>query len=172
MNEYSGASPQTARAAERQPSNFEGLKTEVIAVDELAVTRAIACACGSRTGRVLAGEQSPELGWLDPLTWICSACERSCNFFDSARDGYDGRFGHGTTYYQATRQEVLSCPECGAQTLEVLCALTYNNDAAELDEALGPDKSEQLSDYFDWLDVNAKCGSCQCRFQIGSWELA
>jgi DNA-directed RNA polymerase subunit RPC12/RpoP len=172
VNEKSGASPQTARAAERQPSNFEGLETEVIAVDDLVVTRSIACRCGSRTGRVLAGERLAEWGWLDPLTWVCSACERSHVFFDSAQDGYDGRFGHGTSHAQATKQAAISCPECGAQMLEVQCGLVHNIDASELDEALGPDKSKQFSDYFDWLNVNAECASCQRQFPVGDWELA
>lgn len=172
MNQKSAASPQTARAAERQPSNFEGLETEVVAVDDLAVTRSIACRCGSRTGRVLAGERSAEGCWLDPLTWVCSACESSHNFFDSARDGYDGRFGHGSSYDQATERSYIGCPQCGAQPLEVQCRLVYNIDASELDEDLGPERSEQLPDFFDWLAVTAECASCRHRFDIGEWELA
>src|SRR5687768_6817534 len=138
LNDKSAASPQTARAAERQPSNFEGLDAAVVAVDDLAVTRSIACRCGSRTGRVLAGEEWPEGGWADPLTWVCNACQTSSTFFDSARDGYDGRFGHGSTYDQATAEAEIACPECGATSLRVQCELIYNIDPSELDEDLGP----------------------------------
>lgn len=172
MNGKSGASPQTARAAERQPTNFEGLETKVVAVDEFVVTRSIACRCGSRAGRVLAGEHLPECGWLDPLTWDCGICGRSHNFFDSSRDGYDGRLGHGTSSRQATELAYVSCPECGGQSLEVQCQLVHNIDASELDEMLGPGQSDQLSDYFDWLAVTAQCASCKRRFDIGDWELA
>jgi hypothetical protein len=144
----------------------------VIAVDELAVTRSIACRCGGRTGRVLAGEQLPGWGWYDPLTWVCGTCETPHNFFDSDRDGYDGRLGHGSSNQQATEVAAIGCPECGAQLLKVKCDLIHNIEASELDEILGPDKSDQLSDYFDWIDVKAECAACRCKFQIGDWELA
>ena len=172
MNEWPGASPQTARAAERQPTNFDGLKTEVVDVDDLVVTRSIACQCGNPTGRVIAGEPLPDWGWLDPLTWVCDGCEKSHNFFDSARDGYDGRLGHGTTHRQAENQVEIDCPECGGQSLQVQCPLAYNVAASELDDILGPNKSHRLTDYFDWLEAKAECVSCRRRFTIGDWELA
>ena len=172
MNRDSGTSPQTARAAERQPSNFAGLRTEVIAVDDLAVTRAIACECGGRTGRVLAGELLPGWGWLDPLTWLCGACARAHDFFDSGRDGYDGRLGIPTQSQQATSRAEIGCPRCGAREFAIQCQLIYNIEAAELDEILGPDKAHLLSDYFDWLEVSATCAACHHRFSVGDWELA
>lgn len=163
--------PQTERAAGRQPSNFEGLNTTVIAVDDLTVTRTLACQCGTKTGRVRAGEDSENVR-LDTLTWICDGCGKAHVFFDSDRDGYDGRFGNGTSYDQATNLAEIACPECSAKSHLVECQLIYNIDAAELDDALGPDGSGQLSDYFDAIDVNAECASCQRTFNVGSWELA
>jgi DNA-directed RNA polymerase subunit RPC12/RpoP len=163
--------PQTARAAERQPTNFDGLVTEVVAVDSLAVTRSLACPCGSRTGRLLAGERFEDALWLDPLSFACDACGKTVNFFDSDRDGYDGRLGHGTTQYQATETAAIACPGCGASSLKVQCDLVHNIDASELDEMLG-DKAHLLSDYFDWLRVDAECASCGHRFEVGDWELA
>lgn len=172
MNGRSGLSPQTMRAAERPPANFEGLNTVVTAVDEFTVTRSLACLCGSGSGRVAAGEASSEAGWLDPMTWACSACGTSRTFFDSSRDGYDGRFGLGTSHNQNNNLKEIGCPGCGAESLRVECHLAYNIDALELEEDLGPDKFDQLSDYFDALNVNAECASCHHKFNIGSWELA
>jgi hypothetical protein len=164
-------SPQTARAAERQPTNFDGLVTAVVAVDALAVTRSLACPCGSRTGRLLAGERFEDALWLDPLSFACDACGKTVNFFDSDRDGYDGRLGHGTTHYQATETAAIACPGCGALSLKVRCHLIHNVDASELDEMLG-DRSHLLSDYFDALVVEAECASCGGDIYVGDWELA
>jgi hypothetical protein len=172
MNGRTALSPATALAAERQPANFEGLDASVVAVDDLAVTRAIACPCGSQTGFVLAGGEAPEGGWLDPLTWICSSCGTSRLFFDSARDGYDGRFGHGTTYMQGSEQAGIACPECGGETLRVRCDLIYNIDPSELAEDLAPGNAGHFTDYFDWLNVTAECASCHQAFAVGDWELA
>ena len=170
MNGASATSPQTARAAERQPTNFDGLDTVVVAVDDLGVTRAIACTCGSPTGRVLAGRQD-NWGWPDPLNFACDACGTRTKFFDSARDGYDGRCGHGTTHQQGFDEVAVACPNCGTVSLRVQCVLTHNIDASELDDMLG-ERSHLLSDYFDWLDVDATCTACRQRFNVGSWELA
>ena len=172
MNGRSGMSTRTALAAQQQPANFEGLDTSVVAVDDLAVTRAIACRCGSQTGLVLTGGEAPEGGWRDPLSWVCSSCGISRQFFDSARDGYDGRFGHGTTYDQGFEQAEIACPECGAETMRVRCDLIYNIDPAELTEELESGNAGHFADYFDWLNVKAECASCNKEFQIGDWELA
>ena len=170
MNAAPGTSPQTARAAERPPTNFDGLETTVVAVDELAVVRVLACTCGGRTGRLLAGERDGE-GWLDPLGFACDSCGRTVNFFDSARDGYDGRFGHGTTHVQATQTAAIACPGCGGASLKVRCELIHNIDASEFDELLGK-FAHLLSDYFDALVVEAECASCGGEIYVGDWELA
>ena len=167
----SGASPQAARGAERQPTNFDGLDTIVVEVDDIIVTRALACPCGSQTGRVRAGEQREDGGRLDPLTFVCDACDEAVKFFDSARDGYDGRFGNGTSYHQASTEAEVGCPACGGRSLGVRCRLHYNIDASERDEQLG-EQIHLLSDYFDALTVNAVCASCRRKFGIGDWELA
>ena len=163
-------SPQTARAAERQPTNFDGLATEVVAVDELAVTRALACSCGGRTGRLIAGEPFEGM-WLDPLAFACESCGREVIFFDSDRDGYDGRLGHGTTHLQATSLAAIACPGCGGSSLKVRCELIHNIEASELDDMLG-DRAHLLSDYFDALVVTAECASCGGDIHVGDWELA
>ena len=172
MSAQSDASPQTKRAAEQQPANFQGLRTSVLSVDDISVTRLIVCRCGSSTGRLLAGQGSPDFPHLDPLTWVCSACGESHNFFDSERDGHDGRFGHGSSYDQAAKQAEVGCPDCDVREMKVQCSLIYNIEASELDEALGPESADQLPDYFDGLEVTAACASCRREFNIGSWELA
>ena len=110
--------------------------------------------------------------WLDPLIWICDACGATHTFFDSARDGYDGRLGHGTSYYQATDPVEIHCPACNGRSLNVQCGLIYNIDASELDEDLEPGRVDHLTDLFDALDVNARCASCHTQFNVGAWELA
>ena len=163
--------PQIERAAKRQPDNFDGFKTTVVATDAVSVTRSLACECGSKTGQVLAGGEAAN-GHLDPLTWACDSCAKSHVFFDSDRDGYDGRLGNGTSYEQATKVTEVVCPECAGKSHKVQCQLVYNIDADELDELLDSDGGGHLSNLFDALDVNAECGSCHRSFQIGSWELA
>ena len=164
-------SPQAERAAERQPDNFEGLQTTVVATKDISVTRSLACQCGSKTGRLLAGSDAPN-GHLDPLTWTCDSCAKSHVFFDSDRDGYDGRLGNGTSYDQATTMTAIECPECAGKSHNVQCELIYNIDADELDELAASDGGGHLANLFDGLDVNAECASCHRLFHIGSWELA
>ena len=162
--------PQARRAAERQPDNFGALQTTVLATDDVSVTRALACQCGSKVGRVLAGPETPN-GHSDPLTWTCDTCAKSEVFFDSDRDGYDGRLGNGTSYDQATTTAEIECPNCAAKSHKVQCELIYNIDADELDELVESDGGGHLANLFDGLDVNAECASCQRAFHIGSWEL-
>lgn len=163
--------PQVERAAERQPDNLDGLQAEVVGTGEVSVTRSLTCQCGSKTGRVLAGGDAQN-GHLDPLTWICDRCEKSCIFFDSDRDGYDGRLGNGTSYGQATTVAEVECPECASRSHRVQCELIYNIDADDLDELAASDGGGHLANLFDALDVNAECASCRRRFHLGSWELA
>lgn len=172
IGNMAGPSTQTARAVELQPANFEGLATRVTAVDDVTVTRALACQCGGRSGRLTAGSGSPDMPWLDPLIWTCGACGACRDFFDSSRDGYDGRFGHGSAYEQGGERRRIACPSCRSDGLAVSCVLFYNVDASELEEDLGPERSKHLSDYFDALGVNARCESCKTEFEIGNWELA
>jgi DNA-directed RNA polymerase subunit RPC12/RpoP len=162
---------QAVRAAERQPDNFDGLQTTVVASEEVSVTRSLACQCGSETGRVLAGGEAAN-GHLDPLTWTCDRCSKAHVFFDSDRDGYDGRLGNGTAYDQATVLAEIECPECAAKSHKVQCELIYNIDADELDELAESGGGEHLANLFDGLSVNAECALCHRQFQIGSWELA
>ena len=49
--------------------------------------------------------------------------------------------------------------------------LSHNIDAAELDDMLGA-QAHLLSDYFDWIEVEATCTSCRHKFDVGSWEQA
>ena len=163
--------PQAKRAAERQPDNFDGFQTTVVATEDVSVTRSLVCQCGSNTGRVLAGGEAPN-GHLDPLTWTCDNCAESHVFFDSDRDGYDGRLGNGTSYEQATTLAEIECPECAGKSHKVQCELIYNIDAGELDELAESDGGGHLANLFDGLDVIAACALCQRRFHIGSWELA
>ena len=163
--------PQAKRAAERQPDNFEGLQTTVLETEDVSVTRSLACQCGSKTGRVLAGAEAPN-GYSDPLTWTCDTCAKSHVFFDSDRDGYDGRLGNGTSYDQATTTAEIACPACAAKSHKVQCELIYNIEADELDELAESDGGGHLANLFDGLDVNAECAACQRTFHIGSWELA
>lgn len=164
-------SPQAERAAERQPDNFEGMQTTVVATGDLSITRSLACQCGSNTARLLAGGEAVN-GYLDPLTWTCDGCSTAHVFFDSDRDGYDGRLGNGTSYDQATTLAEIECPECAAISHQVRCELVYNIDADELDELAESDGGGHLANLFDGLDVIAECASCHRPFHIGSWELA
>lgn len=163
--------PQIERAAKRQPDNFDGLQTTVVATDQVSVTRSLVCECGSKTGRVLAGGEAAN-GYLDPLTWTCDGCAKSHVFFDSDRDGYDGRLGNGTSYNQAATVTEIVCPECSGESHKVHCQLGYNIDADEVDELLEADGGGHLSNLFDAFDVNAECGSCHRYFHVGNWELA
>jgi DNA-directed RNA polymerase subunit RPC12/RpoP len=170
MTGSSAISPQATYAAERQPTNFEGLKSEVVQIDDIFVTRSLICGCGSDTGRLFGGKFSEGM-WGDPLTWVCTGCRTAHNFFDSARDGYDGRFGHGSCYEQAQETAEICCPSCGGKILRVRCGLAYNNDPSDFEEDLG-ENLHLISDYFDGLDVNAECTYCQRGFNVGTWELA
>jgi hypothetical protein len=162
---------QAQRAAERQPDNFDGFQTTVMAIGDVSVTRLLVCQCGSKTGRVLAGGEAPN-GHLDPLTWTCDRCAKSNVFFDSDRDGYDGRLGNGTSYEQATTLIEITCPACATKSHTVQCEMFYNIGAEELDELAESDGAGHLANLFDGLDVSAACASCQRSFHIGSWELA
>ena len=163
--------PQAARAAERQPDNFDGLRATVVATEDVFVTWLLACQCGSTTGRVLAGGDA-QSGYFDPLTWACDNCAKSHIFFDSDRDGYDGRLGHGTSYVQATTMAEIRCPECAATSHKVQCGLGYNSDVDELDELAESDGGGNMANLFDGIDVNAECACCRRAFHVGSWELA
>jgi DNA-directed RNA polymerase subunit RPC12/RpoP len=165
------ATPETWRATERQPANFGGLDAIVVATNDVSVTRSLRCQCGSKIGRVLAGDKAAD-GYLDPLTWICDGCRKSQVFFDSHRDGYDGRLGHGTSYDQATTVKEIECPECSAKLHKVQCQLIYNIDADELHGLAELYAGGHLADLFDALDVNAECTSCHRPFHVGNWELA
>ena len=166
----SGISPQAAYAAKRQPTNFQGLKSVVVGVDDIFVTRSLLCECGSDTGRLIAGEFSEGM-WADPLTWVCSVCDTAHNFFDSSRDGYDGRHGHGSSYDQPEVQTEISCSGCGGKPMRVRCELIYNIDLSEFEEDLG-ENLHLISDYFDALGVNAECAGCRQKLDVGNWELA
>jgi hypothetical protein len=163
--------PQAERAAERQPDNFDGLQATVVGTEEVSVIRSLTCQCGSETGRVLAGGDAQN-GYLDPLKWTCDSCATAHLFFDSDRDGYDGRLGNGTSYCQATTVAEIECPECASKSHRVRCELIYNIDADELDELAESGEVGHLANLFDALDVNAECASCHRQFHIGSWELA
>jgi Zn finger protein HypA/HybF involved in hydrogenase expression len=131
----------------------------------------LACQCGANIGRLLAGGNAPS-DYLDPLTWTCDNCGNSRVFFDSDRDGYDGRLGNGTSYEQATTVAEIECPKCAAKSHKVECGLTYNIDADELDELAESDGGGHLANLFDALYVSAECASCQRTFDVGNWELA
>ncbi|MGZ2413088.1 hypothetical protein ACUXST_002530 [Sphingomonas sp. F9_3S_D5_B_2] len=93
-------------------------------------------------------------------------------FFDSNRDGYDGRLGNGTSYQQAATLKEVECPDCAAKAHSVKCELIYNIDADELDDLAHSDGGGHLANLFDALDVNAECAACKRTFHVGNWELA
>ena len=160
------------RASERQPSNLAGLLTTLVEVKGETVAWQVACACGSRIGKILAGAGGDDFPWLDPLDFKCIVCSSVVNFFDSERDGYNGRRCGGSSYDQDTTRRLVYCSNCRSPDFNLTVKLAYGIDFDDPDESLGEDEIPLASDFFDGLSVDAQCSKCQSIVKVGPWELA
>ena len=134
------------------------------------MSRTLGCACESPHGTIQASPTGDDqLSFLDPVTFTCAACGRSVVFFDSQRDGYDGRLNDGAAYEQGEASEPSTCQKCGNTSATLLCGLGYNIDFEEEGEL---DLLPEAQNYFDAIDINGRCGSCGETRHIGSWETA
>lgn len=157
------------RAKSVLPSNFKGLRAHRVDVEGVFVTRILGCNCGSESGSVKATATEGELPYLDPVWFDCSGCDGSIMFFDSSRDGYNGRLNGGASYGQGDQPEATLCPACGSQEALLACGVAYNIDFEKEDQL---DLLREAQDYFDAIDVNASCAQCSEVRHIGAWELA
>jgi hypothetical protein len=157
------------KAATRVPANFDGLRELSIQVDDIFVVREFGCRCGSHSGIVKATPCVEGVPFLDPLEFECPDCGESVRFFDSSLHGYDGRLNGGASYEQGSNASALFCEKCGSETAVLQCGLVYNMDFEEDEEA---ELLTQAQEYFDSIDVNARCSQCSSVRHIGAWELS
>jgi hypothetical protein len=164
-----GANTTINKAATVIPANFEGLRELSIQVDDIFVLREFGCRCGSTFGVVKGTPDTEELPFLDPLDFQCCACDVSVRFFDSSIHGYDGRLNGGASYELGDNLSASSCHHCGSEAAVLQCGLAYNSDFEKNDES---ELFAQAQEYFDSIDVNARCNECGSVRHIGAWELA
>lgn len=157
------------RAAAALPANLDGLRELSIKVESVFIYRALACSCGG-DGTVLATPSgNDELPFLDPISFSCTACGKSTVFFDSQRDGYDGRLNGGACYEQGTAPQIIPCESCSGSAMALECGLAYNTDFEEEGDI---ELLDQAPDLFDSIDVNVRCKNCGSVQHVGAWELA
>lgn len=159
-----------AIARDKLPESFEGLRTISVKVDTVDVMRTLGCICRSNHGEIRATPtRDAQLPFLDPVIFVCTSCRTSVTFFDSSRDGYDGRLNGGASYDQGSNPEASVCLNCGHIPTTLSCDLAYNIDFEE------EEQSERLSEaqnYFDAISISATCATCSHRRHIGDWETA
>ncbi len=162
------------KAKARQPSNFVGLKTVQMKVDDVFLERNFICNCGTEALSILAGKFEEEDIWLDPVSYICSYCNQKNKIFDSQTDGYDGLLCGGSASMQNNDQEIIKCPKCQEEKFKLKADIAYNInfDEPEEFEELDDEFKSRLSDLYDALSLSATCVACDNIFTIGDWELA
>jgi hypothetical protein len=163
------------------PSNFAGFVALETRVEGDTALHSMACKCGQTALVLSAGstDNHPEFKnrgvvWLDPLWLECSHCAARVNFFDSRRDGYDGRLNGGCASGQSADLRIVTCSGCSRHDGEIEVRVSYQNDIEEMDEIFQEDAilSPIYADYFDWMSVFRKCPDCNDRALIGDWECA
>ena len=157
------------RARSALPTNFTGLRAVATKVEGNAVIHELGCICGGELGRVTATPVGGELPNLDPVSFECAKCGNVVTFFDSSRDGYDGRLNDGACYEQGDRPAVVHCQGCGASSGKLACGLVYNIDFQEEGEL---ESLAEVQDYFDFIEIALRCPSCGVTTYVGQWELA
>jgi rubredoxin len=156
-------------ARDRLPANFAGLRAVATKVEGNAVIHELACECGGEEGQVKATPDGGDLAYLDPVSFECAKCGNSVTFFDSSRDGYDGRLNDGACYHQGQQPNIVRCQDCGGSSGKLACGLVYNIDF----EAEGELESlAEVQDYFDFIEIARRCPSCGVTTYVGQWELA
>jgi len=157
------------RARAHLPANFGELSSVSVGGEDVYVFRGLRCQCGNVPGVIGATSSEGDVPFLDPINFTCAKCGVSTVIFDSHRDGYDARLNGSGSYAQGTNPQPTSCEECGNEAAILLCGLSYNIDfEAEGDR----DLLAHAEDYFDGIDIIARCNSCDAERHIGAWETA
>jgi hypothetical protein len=160
-----------AAARDRLPANFAGLRAILTTVEGIGVTHEFGCRCGGTTGIVRATPVDGESDYLDPVSFECATCGHLAAFFDSSRDGYEGLLNGGACYEQGADPQIVACSLCGNAATALTCELLYNTDFADEDEG----QLELLANaqnYFDCINIQVRCPSCNVARPVGQWELA
>ncbi|MBC7985611.1 MAG: hypothetical protein H7X93_02930 [Sphingomonadaceae bacterium] len=107
----------------------------------------------------------------DPVGLTCKGCGKEIVFFDSGRDGYDGRLGHGTTYFQSEERSSVACANGHSEPFSITAQTIYNIDLDEIEDIVR-EHGGNPSDYFDAFGISALCQICGEDICVGDWECA
>ena len=130
---------------------------------------ALACACGSKSFKVLGHPQEDGL-FAAPLSLTCNLCDKTTELFDIATHGYDAELGHGCYSIRGTgSQSEYSCTACQSFNFSTQAGFSYQIEPVE---DLGPENQERIQDLFDWFYLDARCEKCGEAASVTDYECA
>jgi hypothetical protein len=162
----------TDLASTRVPVSLDELHAERVSMDDLTISYRILCACGRPQGAVTAEHDASADFWLDPYVFTCAVCGRAATLFDSSKHGYDGVLNGGSAYEQRSKDETVTCPQCGDSVHEVIGYYDFSFDQEEIETEWPEEERAQLPDLFSSVSFELICSGCGNRHGLGEFECA
>lgn len=157
-------------AAKYPPRIVANHQLSDISKDELdSINLNVACLCGTEK-HFVEGIADVDLGLLCPISTNCPACHTENTIFDVNVHGYDGEFGHVSSYPEFEgKRDRLTCKQCDCKLFKVTIRLSYQfEDMTGFDDI----PVDEIPNYFDTFGMVLECSECTTEIHIGDYECA